>query len=707
MSNEVIQQFYAQFPARGKPLGRQINEWQGNSTATNNIVQSAFVNANPSNRSRDALAFISSGLVGSRHRYRIGYDKDRSLYVVQRNLGSDDSQSWFDVLTLNSSNQLDIAGGLNASLFYQILTVTETSGVPSFDTNKLIFNDADFYLTNNSLGQPIVNFIGGGGSSETASNIGAGTGLFAQKVANDLQFKSLIQGTNLRITSDADEVTIDALDQRFYLTVRESDGSPAYREISQITFDRDDFYLSQNSPNTDNVIVSSRGDKTTASNLGSGAGLFAQKVVNDLQFKSVVAGAGIKTTVGASSVTVESIVEGFYGITVKESDGSPAYKNINTVVFDQNDFYIGQNNPNTDEVVVSLRGAAAAVTASNLGSGTGLFAQKVANDLQFKSLVAGAGVKLSNNATTATIESTVEGFYGILFKESESGGYKHRDDTLVVDSTYFYLTSDNKSKPFLSFVPIIREVLTGNRIYYVRTDGSDSNNGLTNSSGGAFLTLQKAIDVVGTIDLAIYDVTIQLGNTGTYAGCSISAPFVGGPGSSVTIVGSTSAPSSYVINSTVLADNGAVIYLQGLDFTPASGNAVEAANLSTVYINGACVFGTATGAHMQSGNYSIISVTANYTIDGGAPFHLGANQIGAIKAASLTVTLTGTPNFSVAFALCNELSYIRANANTYSGSATGTRYTANFNSVIFVNGAGANYFPGNAAGATASGAQYG
>lgn len=45
------------------------------------------------------------------------------------------------------------------------------------------------------------------------------------------------------------------------------------------------------------------------------------------------------------------------------------------------------------------------VSATNLGSGTGVFAQKNANAFEFKSLVAGGGVTISSNGTTITIES--------------------------------------------------------------------------------------------------------------------------------------------------------------------------------------------------------------------------------------------------------------------------------------------------------------
>lgn len=51
---------------------------------------------------------------------------------------------------------------------------------------------------------------GGGGEANTASNLGAGEGLYASKVGADLRFKSLVAGTNVSLSSDGDTVTIYA-----------------------------------------------------------------------------------------------------------------------------------------------------------------------------------------------------------------------------------------------------------------------------------------------------------------------------------------------------------------------------------------------------------------------------------------------------------------------------------------------------------------
>jgi hypothetical protein len=80
---------------------------------------------------------------------------------------------------------------------------------------------------------------------------------------------------------------------------------------------------------------------------------------------------------------------------------------------------------------------------------------------------------------------------------------------------------------------------------------------------------------------------------------------------------------------------------------------------------------------------------------------------GHVIVVGKTVTLTGTFSFGTAFANAARVGLIEANGNTYTGGTiTGVRYNADLNSVIFTNGGGANYFPGNSAGSTATGGQY-
>src|SRR5581483_8566579 len=95
-----------------------------------------------------------------------------------------------------------------------------------------------------------------------------------------------------------------------------------------------------------------------------------------------------------------------------------------------------------------------------------------------------------------------------------------------------------------------RDILTTNRTYYVRTDGSDTNDGLTNNAAGAFLTLQKAADTIhDTLDLAGYGVTVQVG-TGSYnSGFRLDGGCVGVRNqSSIQVFGDTATPSNIVIN---------------------------------------------------------------------------------------------------------------------------------------------------------------
>lgn len=102
---------------------------------------------------------------------------------------------------------------------------------------------------------------GGAGESNTASNLGAGTGTFSSKVGADLKFKSLVAGSNVSLSSTSTEITIAA---------------------------------------------TTTGEINTASNLGAGSGTFSAKVGSDLQFKSLVAGSNVSLSSTANEITISS-----------------------------------------------------------------------------------------------------------------------------------------------------------------------------------------------------------------------------------------------------------------------------------------------------------------------------------------------------------------------------------------------------------------
>jgi len=254
-----------------------------------------------------------------------------------------------------------------------------------------------------------------------------------------------------------------------------------------------------------------------------------------------------------------------------------------------------------------------------------------------------------------------------------------------------------------------REMLTANRTYYVRTDGSDSNSGLSNTSGGAFLTIQKAIDTIAnTIDLGGYNVTIQVA-AGTYTGAvTVSAPWVGA--GNVTLLGDTTTPSNVLLSVTGAAivvgvqpgttqgANSARLFVGGFKIV-ATLQAIVANEGSLTNVIGKMEYG-ACGTHLLAQRFSSIYINADYTISGNATLHWSGSTNGSIVCTSRTITLSGSPVFSGGFAKCARQSRIVCSSNTFSG-ATGSsslRYALVTMGLIDTGGAGATYLPGDSAG---------
>lgn len=248
-----------------------------------------------------------------------------------------------------------------------------------------------------------------------------------------------------------------------------------------------------------------------------------------------------------------------------------------------------------------------------------------------------------------------------------------------------------------------REVLTADRTYYVRTDGSDSNNGLTDTAGGAFLTIQKAIDTITTLDGNGYNVTVSVAD-GTYTTPITSKPFVGV--ASFTLQGNTTTPANVVIsitNSTAITLNSNNIewYIKGFKITTTTSGSCISVMTSRLKFD-SLDFGSSVYAHLLLASFANVSINGSYSISGGTS---GANRhiamFGKCNLTTIgnghTVTITNTPAFDY-YLLCDRNSFANYSGFTFSGSATGSRYSASMYSVIYTNGQATTWLPGSTAG---------
>jgi hypothetical protein len=249
----------------------------------------------------------------------------------------------------------------------------------------------------------------------------------------------------------------------------------------------------------------------------------------------------------------------------------------------------------------------------------------------------------------------------------------------------------------------------GDVTIYVRTDGSDSNDGSSNDSGHALATIGEALNRAKKAGSS-NTVTIQLGVAGTYAERIVTANIA----ATIVVKGDTANQANYNIAPpgtifSVLDINNANVSFQGIRLVPsgtvthelyASSNATV--SISNVTLSAA---GTISGGLITAATGATITISAGCNILAGAGSALNVN--GGTIAINENVAV-GTPTYTAAFvAAANGGAVLRASTGpTFSGSATGTRYAASMNSIISTNGGGANYFPGTVAGSVSTGGQY-
>jgi hypothetical protein len=260
--------------------------------------------------------------------------------------------------------------------------------------------------------------------------------------------------------------------------------------------------------------------------------------------------------------------------------------------------------------------------------------------------------------------------------------------------------------------PMTREVLDADRTYYVRSDATYTDApGRLDSAAGACRTWQQAVDLVAALDLNGHTVTIQHGSEGghTFAELVKVGTLVGGGHLIVSgLDASGSTLFSCAGNPWMLTDVQTPVKFQNLKLQGTGGDfaLIEPIQQTLVQIGDGVIFGAASNAHIwvHDRQALLYVLSVSYQIVGGALYHIFVNG-GMAFHEQATATLVGTPGFT-SFVAATNGGAVQSIGSTFTGAATGQRYNATMNGAVNTFGGGASYFPGNAAGSTATGGQY-
>lgn len=256
-----------------------------------------------------------------------------------------------------------------------------------------------------------------------------------------------------------------------------------------------------------------------------------------------------------------------------------------------------------------------------------------------------------------------------------------------------------------------RELLTANRTYYVRTDGNDANSGLVNTAGGAKLTYQGALNAAALLDFGGFKVTIS-GGAGTFSGRAIIPLMVGQTDASkleLTGAGATTIlTSAGAFVSTVhcgVPGAGATLSSIKVQNTAAGqGNAILAENGGQITVGASVEIGATGWIAVRAATNGVLKFTAGATFSGDAGNIFGAQFGGYIELTG--VFALGTRTVTATAATSDTGMIFNPGGTSFTGTVTGSRYSASANGVINTSGGGASFFPGSTAGTTATGGQY-
>lgn len=228
----------------------------------------------------------------------------------------------------------------------------------------------------------------------------------------------------------------------------------------------------------------------------------------------------------------------------------------------------------------------------------------------------------------------------------------------------------------------------GGVTYYVRKDGNDSNDGLANTAGRAFLTIQRAVNAAYAIDARGSVVQIRVGD-GTYAeSVRIYGRLIGAfddTDQPFRIIGNETTPANVVVNP-VGADafrfgDKATALIAGFTIgTTTSGNGIYATNYAFVQHRN-CRFADVAGEMILAAK-AFVQAIGNTNIVGNATSFVHATNNSIVTFSGRTLTYEGTRTFSTYLYGLNT-SVLDLSSTTIVGKGGG-RITVHVNSILNV-----------------------
>ena len=235
-----------------------------------------------------------------------------------------------------------------------------------------------------------------------------------------------------------------------------------------------------------------------------------------------------------------------------------------------------------------------------------------------------------------------------------------------LDDNFAFLLNEIETGP--------RTRLTGATIYYVRTDGNDSNDGLTNTAAGAFATPQGWVDrLKQEIDIGGQDITVNIAD-GTYPNFFIHGGFVGANQSiRVKIVGNIVNPENVVIQGTS-ADACRLLnvacWISGMTFTTTGSGYGLYVGDHTDLVFSDIRFGNVVNDMLFCFNGAIAAASGDVTVVGDADSFVHVTARARLGFDGHTITFVGTPAFNTYVAGLNDAT-LSLSGTTLVGDKTG------------------------------------